>query len=92
MSSYMSKTKFAIRLIEIWNSSETRQGAHLEAQQEFGSDLSYSQMMNKVAYARRQGVFIRDLDWDTTNWGEVKNYFSSDESPETSDNSFEIEE
>ena len=92
MSSYIDKTKFAIRLIEIWNASETRQGAHTEAQLEFGDDLSYSQMMNKIAYARRQGVHIRNLDWDITNWSEVKNYFSSPTTSDTSDDSFEIEE
>jgi|TARA_R110002074_G_scaffold385422_1_gene566644 hypothetical protein len=97
-SSYMSKTKFAIRLIEIWNSSETRQGAYTEAQLEFGNELTYSQMMNKIAYARRQGVDVRDLEWDTTNWSAVKSHFhevqhTPEESTQiNSDDSFEIEE
>jgi len=84
---YTSKTQRAIRLIEIWNDAETRQGAFQAVQQEFGEDITYPQMMNKITYARRQGVSVQNLEWDITDWSRVKIHFSDDDDNET----FEIE-
>jgi|TARA_R110000824_G_scaffold143148_1_gene310622 hypothetical protein len=84
---YTSKTQRAIRLIEIWNDAETRQEAFLTVQQEFGENITYPQMMNKITYARRQGVPVQDLEWDITDWSRVKIHFGDDDNNET----FEIE-
>ena len=86
---YVNKTAFAIRLIEIWNTSKTRQEAHLAIQNEMDENITYPQMMNKVTYAKRSGVAVKELEWDVTNWSKVKNHFVSDASD---DDTFEIEE
>jgi len=86
---YINKTAFAIRLIEIWNASKTRQEAHLAIQNEMDESVTYSQMMNKVTYAKKSGVTVKELDWDVTNWSKVRNHFVGGVSD---DDTFEIEE
>ena len=88
---YVNKTAFAIRLIEIWNASRTRQEAHLAIQNEMDENITYPQMMNKVTYAKRSGVEVKELDWDVTNWSKVRNHFVSDASDDDDNETFEIE-
>ena len=75
MKKYMNRTEYAIKLIKIWNSSRSRQEAFSSIQRELDAEILYSQVLNKITYARNCGVFVEDLEWDITNWSKVKDHF-----------------
>jgi len=89
VKNYCSKTNYAIKMLEIWNSSKSRQEAHVRIQDQLDENLSYAKMMSKINYAIKSGIQVEGVPRDATDWSTVKNHFDGEGS---SEDAFETEE
>ena len=73
----MSATEFYSRFIEIWQNSETRQEVVSKVNAQLDPSLTYKQVLGKAKYAKSRGIPLKELQYDTANWSQLRGMFGT---------------